>query len=564
MGATNTLDRVAASVGLLDGVKPAFETALDIPNGGVLFALPALLANGLLKSAESYFSLPKGYYGLDSLFLLMAFMALARLETIEALRYEPPGEWGKLLGLDRIPEAKTLRQKIGLLSDEQQPEKWLAELCRDWMESVPDLAGTLYIDGHVRVYHGQQTRLPKHYVARQKLCLRATTDYWVNAMDGQPFFVVNQAIDPGLIKVIEQEIVPELEKRVPNQPSKQQLEDDPLLHRFMLVFDREGYSPDFLLRMKELDIACQTYHKFAGEDWREEEFTLREVNLSSGHVVPMRLAERGTHLGRKIWVREIRKLCDSGHQTSVLSTNYQVDEVDVAAAMFARWSQENFFKYMREHYNLDGLVAYSTEAIPDTTVVINPEYRRLDGEVRREVGKLSRRRAKFAALTLQGEIEPKRVEAYQLKKAQLQEEIEISDQQVAVLKVARKQTKKHITVGELPSAERFDRLSTQSKYLIDSIKMIAYRAESAMANICCQTMSHPDEARSILRAIYSTEADLHVDNDAGTLTVQLHHLANNMSSLTAQQLCQELTDTEIIFPGTELRVIYKMVSSQNP
>lgn len=564
MGATNTLDRVAASVGLLDHVKPAFETALDIPNGGVLFALPALLANGLLKSAENYFSLPKGYYGLDSLFLLMAFMALARLETIEALRYEPPGEWGKLLGLDRIPEAKTLRQKIGLLSDEQQPEKWMAELCRDWMESVPDLAGTLYIDGHVRVYHGQQTRLPKHYVARQKLCLRATTDYWVNAMDGQPFFVVNQAIDPGLIKVIEQEIVPELEKRVPNQPSKQQLEDDPLLHRFMLVFDREGYSPDFLLRMKALDIACQTYHKFAGQDWREEEFTLREVNLSSGHVVQMRLAERGTHLGRKIWVREIRKLCDSGHQTSVLSTNYQVDEVDIAAAMFARWSQENFFKYMREHYNLDGLVAYSTEAIPDTTVVTNPEYRRLDGEVRREVGKLSRRRAKFAAITLQGEIEPKRVEAYQLKKAKLQEEIEISDQQVTVLKAARKQTKKHITVGELPSAERFDRLSIQSKYLIDSIKMIAYRAESAMANICCQTMSHPDEARSILRAIYSTEADIHVDNDAGTLTVQLHHLANNMSSLTVQQLCQELTDTEIIFPGTELRVIYKMVSPQNP
>ena len=71
------------------------------------------------------------------------------------------------------------------------------------MHQDPDQASVLYIDGHVRVYHGEQTQLPKHHVTRQKLCLRATTDYWVNAMDGQPFFMVNQVVDPGLIEVIE-------------------------------------------------------------------------------------------------------------------------------------------------------------------------------------------------------------------------------------------------------------------------------------------------------------------------------------------------------------------------
>ena len=286
----------------------------------------------------------------------------------------------------------------------------------------------------------------------------------------------------------------------------------------------------------------------------------REVSLVSGHVVAMQLAERGTYLGGKIWVREIRKLCDSGHQTSVVSTNYRAEAVDVAAAMFARWSQENFFKYMREHYNLDGLVTYSTQEIPDTTAVPNPEYRRLDGQVRKALSKLNRRRAKFAAVTLVGNIEPKRVEAYQQEKADLQEEIEQITQQVAVLKTTRKDTKKHITVGELPPAERFDQLNVQSKYLIDSIKMIAYRSESAMANICCQTMSHPDEARRLLRAIYGTEVDLLVNKVEKTLTVQLHHLANNMSSRAVHQLCKEFTATKIVFPGTKLRVIYKMVS----
>lgn len=27
--------------------------------------------------------------------------------------------------------------------------------------------------------------------------------------------------------------------------------------------------------------------------------------------------------------------------------------------MFARWSQENFIKYMRQHYNIDRLIDYS-------------------------------------------------------------------------------------------------------------------------------------------------------------------------------------------------------------
>lgn len=209
-GACDTAGRIAASLGTLEAVAPDFQAALDVPNGGVLFALPALLAMGLLATTDRYFSLPRGYYGLDSLFLLLAFMALARLKSIESLRYCAPGEWGKWLGLDRVPEVRTLRQKLRQLACDDQPSQWGAELCRQWMEAVPEQAATLYLDGHVRVYHGHQTTLPRHYVARQKLCLRATTDYWVNAMDGQPFLVVHKPIDPGLIQVLEQDILPEL------------------------------------------------------------------------------------------------------------------------------------------------------------------------------------------------------------------------------------------------------------------------------------------------------------------------------------------------------------------
>ncbi len=169
MGACNVVDRLAASVGDLAAVAPVFQAVSDVPHGGVLFALPALLAVGLLHQAHRYCQLPKGNYGLESLFLMLAFLALARLPSLEQLRYGAPGEWGKLLGLDRIPAVRTLRNKIALLSDQRQANAWSAERCAQWMGADPDQAAVWYVDGHVRVYHGHHTALPRHTVARQKL-----------------------------------------------------------------------------------------------------------------------------------------------------------------------------------------------------------------------------------------------------------------------------------------------------------------------------------------------------------------------------------------------------------
>ncbi len=564
MGATNELDRVAASLGLSPAVEVKLQPALDVPHGGVLFALPALLANGLLRHMDKYFKLPPGYYQLPLIFLLLAFLALARIRTLEKFRYCSPGEWGKLLGLDRAPEVRTLRKKISLLAAGDQPAQWSAELCRDWMEADPESAAALYIDGHVRVYHGGQTKLPRHYVARQRLCLRATTDYWVNAMDGQPFFLITKEVDPGLINVIENEIVPRLSTEVPHQPTPAELEADPLLHRFTLIFDREGYSPQLFEKMKQLRIACLSYHKYPDEDWLESEFNVRRVRLVSGAIVEMKLAERGVFIGKKIWLREIRKLSESGHQTAVLSTDYRLDIERLAAAMFARWSQENFFKYMREQYSLDKLADYGVEAIPDTTKVVNPEYRRLDGALRGQTSLLTRRLAKFGALNLEETIEPETVEKYERQKAGLQEEIAALRTTIERLKKERQAVAHHITIAELPEAERFARLSVRSKHLIDTIKMIAYRAETALANISREMMSHPDEARSLLQSVFRAEADIIPDETENILTVRLHHLASNSSDKVIRHLCDELNDTETIYPGTNLRIIYELVSSNNP
>ena len=142
-GATATMERFLASMGLLGEFTPCFAAALDIPNGGVLLALPALLVSGLLHHASKYFRLPAGFYGLKTIFLLLAFMALARLKSIESLRYHAPGEWGKLLGMDRAPEVRTLRIKLKHLAKQEKTFLRSAELCKEWMMEMPEDATVL-------------------------------------------------------------------------------------------------------------------------------------------------------------------------------------------------------------------------------------------------------------------------------------------------------------------------------------------------------------------------------------------------------------------------------------
>jgi hypothetical protein len=237
-GCTRPVARVAAAFGLLPhGAPTRFEPCHDVSFGGVLCALPALIASGLLSHVDTCFKKLSGYYSTLHVILLVAQMALCRIKTVEQLQGHSPGELGKLMGLDRVPEVRCLRKKLAQLSENNAPEKWAGLLSRDWMESAPDLAGALYVDGHVRVYHGSKTALPKRFVSRERLCLRGTTDYWINDALGQPFFVVSRPVDQGMLEALRTDIVPQLLNDVPGQPTEEDLKNDTQRHRFTLIFD---------------------------------------------------------------------------------------------------------------------------------------------------------------------------------------------------------------------------------------------------------------------------------------------------------------------------------------
>ena len=363
------------------------------------------------------------------------------------------------------------------------------------------------------------------------MCLRGTTDYWVNDALGQPFFAVERPIDHGLLEALRSDIVPRLLKDVPGQPTVEELKADRYRARFVILFDREGYSPEFFKEMWQTHrIACITYHKYPKNDWPAAEFAEIETTLPGGERVWLQLAERGTWIGDKksgLWVREVRKLTPSGHQVSLISTAYGELALQDAAQLFSRWSQENFLRYMMQHYAIDLLNEYRTEEIPETKrPLVNPQWRELDRQRRSVKSKLTHHQARFAALTLHPQSDEAAQSKWEKRKAELVEAIEQFDHELTGINSQLKTTPSHLDWDKLPETEKFQRLAPSRKQLVDTVKLIAYRAETALAAIVREELARTDDARSLLRDLFCSEADLLPDLEQRVLRVQVHPMSN--------------------------------------
>jgi hypothetical protein len=566
---SNAAERVLASFGVTTATTK-FDEQTDLSCAGVLLSLPALLSNGLLNHSKD-FKLENVYYSEEMIFVCLAFLSLLRVQNINQVGTIPCGELGRAMGLDRIPEVKTLRRRIARFSTKGDVQQWSWKLSEGWMAANTGLAGVLYIDGHVNLYYGHATTMPKRFVSRLRLCMSGSTDYWVNDKTGQPFFVVNEVVNSGMIEQIKTSILPRLEKDVPAQPSEEQFIQNPLLHKFMIVCDRECYSPEFFDYLWQKRVAICTYNKNVKDKWPEEDFTLYETTQEEGTEERLKLAEKeitlkfGTEKDPKeIKCREVRKLSKSGHQTSIITTNWILGIVAIGLYMFARWCQENFFKYMMDNFDIDGLVSYSMEKISETKILINPAYKQLESQLRSLNSRLSKQKVLFANITLKMVNEKgKKLTKAITKKAEIHQEIEVLESKITEIKNKKKEVDRKITFASLPQEEKFSNVINVRKQFMDTIKMIAYRAETAMYNLIKRQLGqhHQDEGRKLLQQVYTSDADIIPDYSNKTLTVKLHNFNNKKEDKVVQYLCEKLNETETEYPGTDLRIIYKLVSS---
>ena len=546
VGTRRVAERLLAATGKLPQAEPRFEAASSVSNAGALVALPALLGLGLLEVGEKvYGELRNGFYGLRSTLMCMALMALLRIRNPDRMQFEAPGELGVLLGLDRAPEAKTIRRKLQELAERKQAHRFSAGLAERWVRQASRAVGLLYVDGHVRAYHGEKHRLSKTHVARRRLCMAATTDYWINDKRAEPLFLITGEANERLIATLKERILPEVRRLVGAR-------------RVTVVFDREGWSPKLFAELYEEGFDVMTYRRGRYRKWPRSAFAVVQGHRE-GRPVSYELAEKTVRMPSGFKMREVRRLrADGSRQTAVLTTCWKMPILEVAWRMFARWRQENFFRYMREHFALDALASRRVQPVDPARSIPNPRRRTLEKRLVAMRLQLQKLQSEYGARAFDNE-ESRRptVRGFKIANGQLGTQIRALGERCRRLKKRISALPKRVAAGET-EGERIVSLDPETKHLADTIKMLAYRAETALVGLLGPAYARTEEeGRALVREILRAPADVLPDEDAGELRVRLHGLANPRSNEAVKHLCELLNELEITYPATALRLRYE-------
>src|SRR5215468_3634913 len=535
-----SLDRQLAHLGLLDDAAPLFREGASVPGVGVLLALPCLVESGLFRiSRKLYGEIGPAFYGLRTTLLTLLLMALLRIKRPEQLKERDPAAFGRLLGLDRAPEVKTLRRRLTRLAARHCAEQLGAELARVRVGQRGHLMGFLYVDGHVRAYHGQRPTSSNAYVPRRHLAMPASTDYWINDSSGDPLLVITGEVDAALSKAM-----PRLLREVREVVGER---------RVTIVFDRGGWSPKLFAAMIKDGFDVLTYRKGRCRRINERRFIRRRAKFDERLVDYLLHDQPVRFIKGRLRLRQVTRLCDDGHQTTVITSRWDLRDIEVAYRMFERWRQENFFKYMREEFLLDALVDYQIEPEDPTRTIPNPRRRALDKEIRaartdlakleRELGAAAANNAEQRRPTMRG---------FKVAHSRLGKQLRKARAHVRRLFDQLRNVPKRVEVREL-NERAVVKLATERKHLTDIIKMVAYQAESDLLALLRPHYARVEqEGRTLLHELFATAGDIRVcDNE---LYITLAPLSSPHRTQAAQALSEIIDQTETIFPGSRLRM----------
>jgi hypothetical protein len=296
-----------------------------------------------------------------------------------------------------------------------------------------------------------------------------------------------------------------------------------------------------------------TYRKGRCRRINERRFIRRRAEFDGRWVDYLLHDQPVRFLKGKLRLRQVTCLCDNGHQTQVITSRWDLRDIEVAYRMFERWRQENFFKYMREEFLLDALVDYRIEPEDPTRTIPNPERRALDEEIGTARADLARLEREYGAAAA-GNAEQRRptMRGFKTAHGKLGKQLRAARARVARLFERRRNLVKRVELRDL-SERTVVRLATERKHLTDIIKMIAYQAESDLLALLRPHYARADqEGRTLLHELFATAGDIRVSD--GELQITLAPLSAPHRTHAAQALCEKLDQTATTFPGSRLRI----------
>jgi len=546
------VDRMMARQGLLKDAEPVFVAEKRIPCGGVLLAVPLIVGNEILGAFEKFYKgvFGNSFYGLRTIIMTLLIMALIRIKRPENLKDYEPEYLGRILGLDRIPEVKTLRCKLGKIANEGKGTELMRELANKRLKDRDDLIGFLYVDGHVREYHGKG-KLSKTHIPCRRLADKATTDTWVNDANGDPVFLITSEINAGLTKMLEP-VLNEIEEIVGKG------------RKVTMAFDRGGWDLKLFARIIGRGYDILTYRKGKCEELPKEAFH-EQITTVEGQEVNYRMHEMSIRIGKvkitcadgkekDLWMRQVTRL-KGEHQTQVLTTRQDLCGAEVLWRMFNRWRQENFFKYMKEEYAIDGLVDYNLESVSSDLDRPNPERSNIEKNLVKAKDKLRKLEAEYGSAAANNE-ESKELtmEDFKIANSEIEKALSIARECVLNLKAKRDELPKRVAANDL------DRLNTERKLITDSVKITAYQIETELVRMVCDYYRDVNkDGHKLIVSAMKSPADIAVAD--GKLYVTLSAQSSLHRSSAIAGLCKLLNAKNSCFPGTNLRLHYSVTGT---
>ena len=346
-------ERALARWGLLgEGAEPVFAPGARYPLAGLLLALPALEATGLLEGARQvYGRLKDGFYGLAATLLTLVFLALAGEPRAEGATRVPPAALGRVLGLDRAPEVKTIRRKLGELAAAGKAADLIMALARRHADTRPQALGFLYVDGHARAYYGTRT-VQKMHIARLKFPAPATEETWVTSQHGDPVFMVVAEPSDSLAGELRR-LLPQL-RQVAGEG-----------RRVTVCFDRGGWSPALFADITEAQFDLLTWRKGPAPDIQADEFTTITCADDRGREHAYDLTDTtvalgihdGPRKGQTVPLRQVtRRVPARGagtRQIHALTSRTDLAAGEVCWQLTSRWREEHDYRELKTGLGLD-------------------------------------------------------------------------------------------------------------------------------------------------------------------------------------------------------------------
>jgi transposase-like protein len=550
-------ERALARWGLIDSAPPVFAPAGRVPLAGLFLALPGLRATGLLQcAAEVYGGLKAGFYGLDAMLIEAVLRALAGEPRAEGAGRVDPADLGRVLGLDRAPEVKTVRRRLGQLAARGLSGELLETMAAKHAATHDEATSIVYVDGHVRTYHGTR-KIQKTHVSRLRLPAPATAETWITDGNGDPVWVVMS--EPGASLAAEiRRLMPDVRRLVG---------DD---RRVLVGFDRGGWSPALFKDMAAAGFDVLTWRKAPCDDVAAGSFTDRVFTDDTGRVHTYRLADTTVeletgdgrsdddqHKGGAVTLRQVTKQDDDGAQAHIVTSRADLDAGEVCYRMASRWREENYFRFARAHFALDAHDTYAAADDDADRMVPNPDKKTSRAAVAAAARRLrtAETEADRQFLDLRSP-EPGTSSIITSATAnRINQPIFDAEEQLEQAKTAHRDTPARLPLGQVRPGQQI--LDTETKLVTHAIRMAAYNTQAALARTVRTATGYAkadDEAHALIRAALARPGD--IDPRGGILHIRLDPLPTRRETAAVGQLCDALTATETTYPGTTLKLHY--------